>query len=204
MEFIESPRFPSSIAIGATGGPEFFTGVVQSRSGKEQRTKFLKYPRQRWDASPGVKTPAQFLELRNFFLIAGGRWRAWRYPDPVDNRADHTGDEKGIATGITSTTFQMVKRYTVGSSTMDRRITKPVTGTVQVLVSGAPATASVDYTTGIITIAAAPAAANVSWAGQFDTPMRFDFDHLQATRIARNTDGFVQQIGAFPLVEVPL
>jgi uncharacterized protein (TIGR02217 family) len=204
MEFIETPRFPSRIALGATGGPEFFTGIVPSRSGIEQRTRLIKYPRQRWDASPGVKGPADFIELRNFFLIAGGRWRAWRFPDAVDNRADHTGDEKGVVEALTATTFQMFKRYSVGSTSMDRKIRKPVTGTVQVLVSGAPATATVNYTTGVITIAAAPSAANVTWAGLFDTPMRFDFDHLQATQIARHTDGFVQQLGAFPLVEVPV
>lgn len=204
MDFIESPRFPASIAIGATGGPEFFTGIVPSRSGKEQRTRFLKYPRQRWDVSPGVQTPAQFVELRNFFLMAGGRWRAWRFADPVDNRADHSGDERGVVAALTATTFQMMKRYTLGGLTADRKITKPVSGTIQVLVSGAAAAATVDAATGIITIAAAPAAENVTWSGQFDTPMRFDFDHLQATRIAKNQDGYVQQLGSFPIVEVPL
>jgi len=204
MSFIETPRFPASIAIGATGGPEFFTGVVASRAGFEKRTQYLRYPRQRWDASPGVETHAQFIELRNFFLACGGRWRAWRFPDQSDFRAEHGGNERGVVTSITSTTFQMFKRYTIGTLLLDRKITKPVMFTVNVLVSGDPVTHSVDTTTGIVTIGSAPSAATVTWSGQFDTPMRFDFDHLQATNIARGSDGLVRQLGAFPLVEVPL
>lgn len=204
MSFIETPRFPASIAIGATGGPEFFTGVVASRAGFEKRTQYLRYPRQRWDASPGVETHAQFIELRNFFLACGGRWRAWRFPDQSDFRAAHSGNELGVVRGITSTTFQLFKRYTIGGLLLERKITKPVAGTVNVLVSGGAATFSVDATTGIVTIASAPLVANVTWAGEFDTPMRFDFDHLQATNIARGSDGFIRQLGAFPILEVPL
>ena len=204
MSFIETPRFPSSIALGATGGPEFFTGVVPSRAGFEKRTQYLRYPKQRWDASPGVETHAQFIELRNFFLVCGGRWRAWRFPDQSDFRVEHAGNERGVVTGITSTTFQLFKRYTIGALELDRKITKPVAGTATVSVSGVPEAFTLDTATGIVTIASAPAAANVTWAGEFDTPMRFDFDHLQATHIARGSDGFIRQLGAFPLVEVPL
>jgi uncharacterized protein (TIGR02217 family) len=202
--FIESPRFPSNIAMGATGGPEFFTGVVPSRAGFEKRTQYLKYPRQRWDASPGVQTPAQFVELQRFFLIAGGRWRAWRFPSPVDFSAEHSGDERGIVQALTSTTFQAFKRYQIGGLTLDRKITKPVPGTFDVRVSGSPVTHTVNTTTGVITIATEPAAADVTWSGAFDVPMRFDFDRLQASMLARRDDGLIQQLGAFPLVEVPL
>lgn len=200
MAFFESPRFPDHIAMGAMGGPEFSTTIVQSIGGKEQRTSHMLYPKHNWDVSPGVRTNADYMELRAFFLNARGKAHGWRFKDSSDYHCTHSD---GVVTAITSTTFQLHKKYVSGAQTMLRKIAKPVSGTVEILVSGAAATATINTVTGVVTIAAAPAAANVTWAGQFDVPMRFDFDHLQATRIARDQDGFVQQFGAFPIVEVP-
>jgi uncharacterized protein (TIGR02217 family) len=200
MAFYESPRFPDHIAIGATGGPEFSTTVVQSIGGQEQRTGHFLYPKHNWDISPGVRTNADFMAVRAFFLNARGRLHGWRFKDNSDYACLHT---EGVVTGLTSTTFQLFKAYPSGAQTMLRKIAKPVTGTVEIRVSGSVTAATVNTVTGVVTIASAPAAADVTWSGQFDVPMRFDFDQLKATRIARDFDGHIHQFAPMPIVEVP-
>jgi uncharacterized protein (TIGR02217 family) len=199
MAFIESPRFPDCIARGAQGGPEWNTVVVVSQSGAEIRNSSWTYPRHRWDVAFGVKTRIDFEALRAFFMAARGRLKSWRFKDHTDYSATHT---TGVVTGLTSTTFQMFKRYASGSLNVDRIIKKPVSGTVEVRVSGAVVTATVATTTGILTIASAPAAANVTWSGEFDVPMRFDTDRLQARIEDVNTSkGLLHVWDSIPIVE---
>lgn len=186
MSFLESPRFPDRIAYGAVGGPGFKTGIAVAISGREARNAEWAYPQHAWNVSQGLNSEADYAALRAFFMTARGRLHSWRFKDWTDFEAAHTGDEKGIVTALTSTTFQMVKRYTSGSNTQDRIIRKPVSGTCTALVSGGSVVHSIDYTTGIITIASAPAAGNVTWAGEFDVPMRFDSDRLPGRIVSRN------------------
>jgi uncharacterized protein (TIGR02217 family) len=204
VAFIESPRFPDRLAYGAMGGPAFSTSVVTSASGAEARNAEWAYPLHSWDVSQGINGQADWQVLRAFFMAAGGKRRGWRFKDWTDYQASHTGDEAGVATALTATTFQMVKRYTSGSLTQDRIIYKPVAGTVEVKVSAVvDGTASVDATTGVITIASAPAASAITWSGQFDVPMRFDTDALQARVVARNLrDGLLHEWGEIPIVEL--
>ena len=84
-------------------------------------------------------------------------------------------------------------------------ITKPVSGTVEVKVSGIVTAATVNTVTGVITIGSAPSASNVTWAGEFDCPMRFDTDRLQSSMVARNpTKGILHRWDSIPIVEVPV
>ena len=97
----------------------------------------------------------------------------------------------GVGTGVTS--YQMNKKYTSGANTFSRKISKPVSGTciiyknavAQTLVVGVPGAGqvSIDYTTGIVTWGTAPGGGDaITWAGEFDVPVRFDSDWLSATR----------------------
>lgn len=200
MAFHESPRFPENIAYGAAGGPGFATDVVVTVSGRERRNGAWTYPRQRWDVSQGINAPADFAVLRAFFLAARGRLHGWRFKDWGDFQASH-GD--GVVTALTSTTFQMFKRYSSGAQSLDRIIYKPVAGTVEVRVSAVvDGTATVDTATGVITIASAPAPGDVTWSGEFDVPMRFDTDELVGRLAARNPAGqLLHQWDAIPIVE---
>ena len=204
MAFIETPRFPDRITYGALGGPVFSTSVITSSSGGEARNAQWAYPLHRWDVSQGLNGSTDFAALRQFFMAAMGRRRGWRFKDWTDYSAAHTGNEAGVVIALTSTTFQMVKRYNAGSVTQDRVIRKPVSGTVEVKVSGVvDGTASVNAATGVITIASAPAASAVTWAGQFDVPVRFDIDALQARVVARNlADGLLHEWAEIPIVEL--
>ena len=203
MAFIESPRFPDRIAYGVTGGPGFKTQIAESLASFEQRNAAWLYPRHSWDVSQVPQDEATFAALRAFFMVARGRLNGWRFKDWSDYTASHTGIEAGVVTGITSVTFQMFKRYASGAEYVDRLIQKPVDGTVEVKVSGVvDGSATVDATTGIITIASAPSPAAVTWAGQFDTPCRFDTDDLRQAIIARNGAGLVTEWSGVPILEI--
>lgn len=204
MAFLETPRFPERIAFGAVGGPMFRTEIAVSLSGRESRNGAWAYPRHAWDVSQGVKTADDFATLRAFFMIARGRQHAWRFKDWTDFSATHSD---GRATGITSTTFQLVKRYTSGSSTQDRVVKKPKHSTaIEVKVSGVVTAHTLDTATGIVTIVSAPSAANVTWAGEFDVPMRFDTDKLDGRIVTRQADGggLLHEWDSIPVIEVPV
>jgi uncharacterized protein (TIGR02217 family) len=200
VSFLETPRFPERLAFGASGGPGFDTSVTVVASGREARNALWAYPRHAWDVSQGIKTQADFEALLSFFMVCRGRLYGWRFKDWGDFQATHS---TGVVTGLTSTTFQLFKRYTSGGTTIDRIIQKPVTGSLEIKVSGVTTGHTVDATTGIVTIGSAPSAANVTWSGDFDVPMRFDTDRLDRSIIARNAStGLLHEWGSIPVVEV--
>ena len=201
MAFYESPRFPERISRGSVGGPEFSTVVVKTTGGREQRDGQWQYPKQRWDVGQGASTPEQFAELRAFFLAMRGRLHGWRFKDWTDYQVSHA---EGRVVGITSTTFQLFKRYALGAVFLDRKIVKPSTGlAIEVRVSGTVTAATVNTATGVVTIPSAPAAANVTWAGEFDVPMRFDSDSFPASVLGTNGAGPVFEVQQVPIIEVP-
>lgn len=209
MAFYESPRFPERIAFGAVGGPEYVTTVTRVVGGAEQRNGAWSYPLHRWDVSQGIKSQADFQTLRAFFLAARGRLHGWRFKDWTDFSAAHTGDEKGVVSGLTSQTFQLVKRYTSGAQTSDRKIVKPIASGFELKDTGVTLTLTTDYTlntvTGVVTTTAPRTAANLTWSGEFDLPMRFDTDSLRARVEARTVSkGLLHTWEAIPIVELRL
>lgn len=196
MAFIESPRFPENISFGVTGGPDFLTDVVIVNSGVEYRNQVRSLELGSWDVAHAARLPAQYDPLKAFFRIAAGKANAFRFKDWQDYAATSL---EGVFTLLTSTTFQMWKRYTSGATTYDRRIQKPVSGTVT--VTGGTVS-SIDYTTGIVTMTSGTPTA---WAGEFDVPARFDTDQMRGEIIDRNgTSGFVIGWESIPIVEVRL
>jgi uncharacterized protein (TIGR02217 family) len=94
----------------------------------------------------------------------------------------------GVGDGVT-TVFQLQKRYTFGSRTWDREITKPVAGAL-FYVDGVLTAATLDLATGLVTFAGAPTAGKVlTWAGEFRVPVRFAEFEMQASIDNRLADG---------------
>jgi uncharacterized protein (TIGR02217 family) len=111
--------------------------------------------------------------------------------DPKDGAASYA---VGLVTGITSTTFQLKKRYTsIGSTrTKDRTIKRPLASPFAVKISGvvtAPANYTLNTTTGVLTIPAAPSAATVTWEGMFYVPVHFGNDDIDWELIAGGSEG---------------
>ena len=188
MPFIES-QFPSDISYGASGGPEFNTNVIVVDSGFEQRNSTWEDSRGSWDVAHGIKTDDQLAVLIAFFRVMKGRQNGFRFKDWQDFQV---GAGEGIFRLLTSTTFQMVKRYTIAGNNYDRDIKKPVSGSV--VVTGGTGV-SVNYTTGVVTVTSGTP---TSWTGEFDVPARFDTDQMKT-----NIDYFnVHSWGQIPIIEI--
>lgn len=187
-------RFPDAVARGATGGPGFSTNVVTLGSGAEQRNIQWADARGEWNISTGIRTRAQMADVIAHFYIVKGRGYSFRFKDWNDYDAADVAMEE-----VSSTVWQLVKRYNLGGFEHVRKITKPVSGTIAIKIAGSPVTPSdIDYSTGLVTFGSAPGSApTASFA--FDVPVRFDTDKLpiQANAWDQQT---VQDIN---LVEVP-
>jgi uncharacterized protein (TIGR02217 family) len=174
-------QFPADISYGATGGPVYSTDVVQTAGGHEQRNTNWSESLAVYNVSHGVKSKTQLDTLIEFFRARQGKSRGFRFKDYTD--FDVTGQAIGIGDNI-DTTFQLIKSYTSGAVSYSRTITKPVSGTVKIYFDTVEQTTgwTVDTTTGIVTFTIAPTSGvSITTDFEFDVPVRFDADQLQAT-----------------------
>jgi uncharacterized protein (TIGR02217 family) len=193
MAFIETPRFPDDISRGAVGGPAFQTTIAVVDSGAEFRNQSWTQARRKYDVAHAARHKAQFDILLAFFLAMGGRTNGFRYKDWLDFTA--TGSQ-GIFTLVSSGLYQMVKRYTVGASTYDRTITKPISSTLA--ITGG-VVASVNSATGVVTMTSGTP---TLWTGEFDVPVRFDTDVCNAELIGGSIADRIVGWSSIPLVEI--
>lgn len=181
MAFAEV-RFPTDIAFGSTGGPEYSTDIVMLQSGHEQRNINWAESRARYNVAHGVKTKPQLDTLIAFFRARKGRADGFRFKDWTDYHAD--GEAIGTGDGVT-TVFQLKKSYSSGSVVETRTIHKPVAGTIVIYIDGVlqnESTYTADTTNGQVIFNVAPALDAVITADfEFDVPVRFDTDRLSAT-----------------------
>lgn len=194
MSFLEV-QFPPRISFGATGGPRFQTEIGTLDSGVESRTQGWSQALARYDVSHAARKKDNFDILLAFFLSVKGRAHGFRFKDWTDYQATSS---QGIFAMLTSTTFQMYKRYTFGSLTYERKITKPVAGTTVVTGGSSP---SVSTTTGIVTVSSGTPTAHST---EFDVPCRFDTDSIEAEIINRSSTGFIMGWRSIPIVEIRL
>jgi len=207
MAFTET-RLPARLAFGSTGGVERRTDIVTLASGFEQRCTPWADGRRRYLIGGGVRAIAEAQALVAFFEARRGRLNGFRFQDFADFSSAAPGAavtalDQPIAPGDRApTVFQLAKTYGSGADAYVRPIAKPVAGTVLIAVAGialSPAAFSVDTTTGLVTLAAPPAAGQAISAGfQFDVPVRFDADRIDMTLESFEAARLV----AAPLIEV--
>jgi uncharacterized protein (TIGR02217 family) len=211
MTAFHDVRFPLSIGLGSTGGPERRTDVVLLASGHEERNARWADSRRRYNAGTGVHSLADLATLIGFFEERRGRLHGFRFTDRADCKSCGPGetpaaDDQAIGTGDGETTaFQLVKRYGAGVADYVRAIAKPVAGTVRVAVDGVEAEAGVafvvDTATGIVTFQAGHVpeeGAEITAGFAFDVPVRFDTDRLDV-----NLSSFeAGDVPSVPLVEI--
>jgi len=202
MAFQET-QFPADISEGSVGGPEYKTIVVAAESGAEQRISLWPRGRLRWDVSKGVQKAAQQAALITFFRACAGRAIGFRFKDWLD----YTCLLEPI-TNAGTTTLQLQKTYVVGTASEVRKITKPITGTsptwpytgIHLYQAGGLLTSgyTVDYTTGLVTLAVAAPGSVFTWSGEFDVACRFDVDTMKHSL----HDGYTEWDGIL-VVELP-
>ena len=203
-------RFPTDLALGATGGPERRTEIITLGSGREQRNTRWAHSRRQYNAGYGIKTLEDLQAVIEFFEERRGRLYGFRFRDPMDwksSKGKHSvtpfDQSIGMGDGITDT-FQLTKQYGTSETGYQRLIAKPVAGSFVVAVAGsvlAPSNYSVDTTTGQLTFNAGiiPQAGEAVQAGfEFDTPVRFNTDEISV-----NLSHFeAGDIPSIPLVEL--
>lgn len=177
-------RFPLDIALGARGGPERKTDVVQLAGGGERRNGRWHHSRRRYNAGYGVKSRADMQAVLAFFEERRGRLHGFLWRDGLDYSSGGavplpTDQLIGTGDGV-RTQFQLSKRYGSAFDPYLRTIAKPMAGSARIAVGGVESSGwTVDVTTGVVGFAVAPASGAAVTAGfLFDVPVRFDTDRL--------------------------
>ncbi len=202
-------RFPVSLSFGSVGGPERRTEIVTLSNGAEERTTPWAHSRRRYDAGFGMRSLDHLEELIAFFEARNGqlygfRWKDWTdYKSCLSSGTPQPTDQRfGVGDGVT-TEFQLSKAYRSGEATYLRPISKPVVGTVRVAIGGDEKREDADYTidhrTGIVRFESAPPIdAPLSAGFEFDVPVRFDTERIEAS-VASFSAG---EIPSVPVIEV--
>jgi len=202
-------RFPASLSFGSVGGPERRTEIVTLANGFEERNSPRADSRRRYDAGVGmralddIETLIAFFEARHGQLY-GFRWKDWTDFKSCAPSKEVTFLDQQIGSGDGETTaFQLVKAYKSGVSGYQRRISKPVEGSVLLAVADdqlfETVHFSVDYETGFVTFDDPPDAGAEIYAGfEFDVPVRFDTDRLEMSMQSFSAG----EIPNVPVVEV--
>lgn len=204
-------RFPANMGFGSTGGPQRRTEIVTLANGFEERNAPWSQSLHRYDAGMGLRNLDDVQALIAFFEARGGQLYGFRWKDWADFKSCAPSAEPGpldqrIGTGDGGARdFQLGKTYASGGAQYHRVIAKPVAGTVRVAVADVPLRESVgftvDETTGVVTLAEAPAAGVPVTAGfAFDVPVRFDTDRIEIS-VSNFQAGHVPHV---PVVEVRL
>lgn len=201
-------RLAARLAFGSTGGVERRTEIVTLGSGFERRSTPWAQGRRRYLIGANLKSLDDMATLTAFFEARQGRLYGFRFRDFADFKSCAPGEaitpldqSLGAGDGV-RTLFELSKRYGEGEAAPERRIHKPVDGTVRVAVDEVevdPSAFGVDLKTGQVTLAAAPGAGAMVTAGfEFDVPVRFDADRIDVT-----LESFAAgRMAAVPLIEV--
>jgi uncharacterized protein (TIGR02217 family) len=199
----EDVDFPIAIGAEASVSPGFSTNVVTSASGHEYRNANWSQARLRFDAGPGVRGEDELGELLAFFRARRGPAVGFRFRDPFDHSSNGMTGSPGAADqpigegdGVRAR-FELVKHYGAGE---ERRITRPVAGSVRVAVDGVERVSGWTLDAlGVVRFDEPPAAGSVVAAGYlFDVPVRFSEDRIEVNRATF----LAGEAPSVPLVEV--
>lgn len=205
MQAFDDVSFPLSLGLEAVVTPEFSTGVIVSASGFERRNALWSDARLRFDLGPGIRSAAELGVLLAFFRARRGAARGFRLRDPTDFSSNAmtgtpTASDQWLGTGDgANTRFALVKNYGE-SDPQQRRITRPVPGSVRVSVGGAIRAEGWTLVAGGIVafVAPPPAGAEVRAGFLFDVPVRFATDQLEIAGHAANA----AEAASVPVIEV--
>lgn len=199
----DETRLPTTISLGAIGGPMWPSTSSVLKSGLEYRNTTWSEPIHKYNLGYGIRNIDDAFDIIDFFEARGGALRGFRFKDWTDYKScppstTVTNTDVTIGTGDNSTTtFQLIKTY----GTHTRTITKPVSGTVVISLDDASQASgwSVDTVTGIVTFDTAPGTDVVVKAGfEFDVPVKFTNDNIEI----EVNDTYLSSIPNITLMEI--
>lgn len=184
--FIEE-RLLDSVSYGTVYGESFNTDIKVMRNKSESRNM-------QWSESQGTYTlvfdallEEDRAKVMKVFRTCRGRGVGFRLKNWVDYKAKN--ETLGVMTDNTQS-FQLKITSSAGGYTTVKTIRKPVVGRVVVYVDGVETPATIDYTKGIVTVAA-DIGSTISWSGEYDIPVRFDNDDIHWSVDAKTGSTFI-------------
>ena len=174
-------RLLDEIERGSQGGPGFYTTIIGSPGGNEQRNQNWEFDIEEWDIRYGIRKAYQLQTVVDHYL--GRRGMAFSFPfrnwsdyksGPLnDDVPTYIADGDGVTTD-----FQVVKTYPDNTNPYAKPIWKPVTADFVAYVADV-VTAVTHGADGIISFAVAPAdGAIITALFEYDIPVRYVNDRL--------------------------
>lgn len=191
MIFVDQ-QLPADVEAGAKATPRYATDVITTDGGWEVRNSRWRYPLFQFTITafePGTHDDADYDVLDEFldiFHVCGGSAGAFRFHYWRDKPV--VGQQIAVGDGAT-VQFQLFRTYIRGGFSRDRKITRPVVGSVTVYENGTPVSVGVDYDTGVLIFGAAPPGGVIVTADfAHDIPVRFADDNLDVVGLTDDLD----------------
>lgn len=210
MAFFEQ-QFDPRLSYGARGGPVWSTSTAKSSSGRRAANRNWSAPLHRYNVGHAVKTNDDFETVRAFFYVVSGAYDGFRFKDWSDFECTRDNSALRLVSG---TTWQLQRKYTVGSRTYLRDIQKPCTTPAPVvwrLRSGVWSTVTLagspfplDYTNGRVGITGHQAGDTYAWVGEFDVPVAFAADEMEAEIVDAGAGEYLVQWPQIVVEEIRL
>jgi uncharacterized protein (TIGR02217 family) len=189
MRAFDDVTFPIEIGARAEASASFSTQVITTLSGHERRNIGWADARLSFDVAPGVRSEAELQMLIAFFRARMGSAIGFRFSDPLDHSSNAlagtpiaTDQHLGVGDGL-KTDFLLMKHYGAAPHVQERRITRPVAGSVVVAVNGSVVTNWSLLDKGVVQFNSAPPIGAIVTSGfLFDVPVRFAEDRLDVGR----------------------
>ena len=205
--------FPAALSYGSVSTRSYSTTVVRAYSGVEERNQNWESSLHGYAIDLANRLQADLESLVDYYHAAAGKANTFNFQDPreykscplADTPAD--SDQTLLTAAGGETEVQLIKNYIEGGQTSERKITRPIAGSVVVAIDGTPKAEgpdySIDYDTGLITFTVALTVGQVVTAGyEFYTPVRFATDNLDVAIQTANCDtGLISSLSA-ELIEV--
>lgn len=187
--------------FGWQGGPSFNTRVITTQAWMERRNANNIECRHNYSLPlQNILDDDYLTQLKQIFMACRGQLHSFRVKDYSDFEADGEVFGEGDASTVA---FQLSKTSTFGAASYLRTIVKPQLGTIIVTVNDAVTSVTIDYSTGIVLFAVAPAAgAILRWSGEFRIPVRFNSDVLNTTIDNKSKAGDFLINSSVDLIEV--
>jgi uncharacterized protein (TIGR02217 family) len=165
------------VAYGFTGGPTWATTRVQLISGRTKRNAERSLPLHRYSAPYDRIQDTDHATVLAAYMACIGPIHSFRFKDRSDYQLSDV--TIGTAAGGADETMQLVKPYSFGSETLERKITKPVAG-ITLTEDDVGLAHTIDLLTGIVTFTSS-AGKVIRATGEFDVPVYFDDDSMDFT-----------------------
>ena len=182
MQYVDI-EFPERIAFGAQSDPMWSTNLVSTIGGSEYTNQNWQDCRHVYDVSLAIRTATEYATVRSHFHQVRGRAKSFPFKDFLDCQVTSS---QGVVDDAedASEGYQLFKRYGSGADLYDRKITRPVSGTLTIYrtrsatTTNVTADCTIDYEGGTFTVTGHVGGDVYTWAGEFRVPVRYDSDRL--------------------------